>query len=316
MLRAFGMMVSFILPLYNCLAHTRECLATLRATLPAQLAHEIIFVDDGSTDGTRDWLATLGPPCRGLLNERNAGFAAACNRGAAAAAGEVLFFLNNDLVLLPGWFGPMWRQVRRRSGVGLVGNVQLNAATGALDHAGIRFNHQAKPEHDRTRPLVARWRGWRSVPALTGACFAVRREVWRRLGGFDEGFVNGGEDIDLCLRARAAGLRQRVVLRSVVRHHISQAPGRKRRDEQNTERLFLRWRAALVPLAARAWCAAQLAPHWEEPRDYADLRTAGAAFLYRWRLWPVPPASVRRGVEQAIEVELARWRALAGRTAG
>jgi len=310
------MTVSFILPLYNCLAHTRECLATLQATLPAGLAHEIIFVDDGSTDGTREWLAALAAPCRALLNERNAGFAATCNRGAAAAAGEVLFFLNNDLVLLPGWFEPMWRHARRRSGIGLVGNVQLNAATGAIDHAGIRFNHQAKPEHDRTRPLAARWRGWRSVPALTGACFAVRREVWHRLGGFDEGVVNGGEDIDLCLRARAAGLRHRVMLRSVVRHHISQAPGRKLRDEQNTERLFLRWRAALVPLAARAWCAVHLAPHWDEPRDFADLRTARGAFLYRWRLWPVPPAAVRRGVEQAIEIELARWRALAGPGAG
>ena len=48
--------VSFILPLYNQLAHTRACLDSLRATVPAELAHEIILVDDGSTDDTRDFL--------------------------------------------------------------------------------------------------------------------------------------------------------------------------------------------------------------------------------------------------------------------
>lgn len=48
------MQVSFIIPLYNCLAHTRECLRTLQATLPPGLDHEIISVDDGSTDGTRE----------------------------------------------------------------------------------------------------------------------------------------------------------------------------------------------------------------------------------------------------------------------
>ena len=93
------MQVSFIIPLYNCLAHTQECLRTLQASLPAWLEHEIILVDDGSTDGTRAWLATLGAPCRVLLNERNAGYAAANNRGAAVARGRILVLLNNDLIL-------------------------------------------------------------------------------------------------------------------------------------------------------------------------------------------------------------------------
>ena len=101
------MEASFIIPLYNCRAHSRECLRTLQDTLPPGLAHEILLVDDGSTDGTRTWLATLPSPVRVLLNERNLGFAGTCNRGAAAARGRLLFFLHNDLVLLPGWFEPM-----------------------------------------------------------------------------------------------------------------------------------------------------------------------------------------------------------------
>ncbi|MES1168988.1 MAG: glycosyltransferase, partial [Oleiharenicola lentus] len=110
------MKISFLVPLYNNLPLTQAMLASLQATLPAGLEHEIIFVDDGSTDGTREWLQTVGPALaagpglpasgshtiRAVLNEKNLGFAGACNRGAAVAHGEFLFFLNNDLILLPG----------------------------------------------------------------------------------------------------------------------------------------------------------------------------------------------------------------------
>lgn len=300
------MQVSFIIPLYNCLAHTRECLRTLQATLPGGLANEIIFVDDGSTDGTRDWLATLGAPCRGILNEKNLGFAGACNRAAAAATGESLFFLNNDLVLLPGWFEPM-RALLARDDVALVGNVQLNARTGALDHAGVCFDAKGKPEHTHARPILARLRGWREMPAVTGACFGIRRATWEKLGAFDEGFRNGGEDVDLALRARAAGLRTLVSLRSIVRHHVSASLGRKLRDEHNSRRLAVRWRHAIVPLAARAWSRHYIATLWESSCVFDDA-------LGRAALWTAlggrATDSVHAGVHTAFQREFARWHAL------
>ncbi|MBI2515748.1 MAG: glycosyltransferase family 2 protein [Opitutae bacterium] len=302
------MQASFIIPLYNCLALTQECLRTLQATLPAGLAHEIIFVDDGSTDGTREWLATLSAPCRAILNERNLGFAGTCNRGAAAASGELLFFLNNDLILLPGWYEPMRRIATRDRKAALVGNVQVSAATGVIDHTGIFFDHKGKPQHDASRSWLSRLLGRREVPAITGACFAIRRAVWHELGAFDEGFINGGEDIDLCLRARAAGRRNYVSLRSVVRHHISQSHGRKLRDEHNSYRLMLRWRHAIARLAARAWCRYHLSLEWEEPRDFADQVLARDCFLYRWHFLPRPTMAILLGMNMAIETEMERWR--------
>lgn len=307
------MQASFIIPLYNCLELTREGLRTLQATLPTGLVHEIIFVDDGSTDGTRDWLSRLPAPCRVLLNEKNLGFAGACNRGAAAARGELLFFLNNDLVFLPGWFEPM-RASLARPRAGLVGNVQMRVADGTLDHAGIRFDEKGKPVHDLRRPLLARLLGLREVPAVTGACFGLHRALWEQLGGFDPTFRNGGEDIDLAFRARAAGRRNYVSLRSVVRHHVSASLGRKLRDEENSLLLMRRWREETVALAAPAWSRLYLATHWEEPRDFDG---ALARSALRQILFPgsTPAMAVRLGTQSALNHEFERWRALLDPTA-
>ena len=302
------MQASFIIPLYNCLPLSQAMLASLQATLPAGLDHEIIFVDDGSTDGTREWLKGMTGPMRAILNERNLGFAGTCNRGAAAAQGDLLFFLNNDLVLLPGWFEPMQSAFARFPRAGLVGNVQLNFATGAVDHTRIVFNCKGKPEHDTARAPGLPFH--RPVVALTGACFGIRRATWQKLGGFDEGFVNGCEDVDLCFRARQKGLVNYVARRSVVRHHISASAGRKRHDEQNTARLVQRWRHAIARHAARDWCRHYLSLHEEEPRDYPDQVLARDCFLYRCRLLPRPTARILLGVHLAIEAEIERWEKL------
>jgi GT2 family glycosyltransferase len=304
------MFISIIIPLYNCVALTRAMLASLQRTLPTELNHEIIFIDDESTDGTREWLGTLSGNCRAILNEKNLGFAATCNRGANSARGEYLFFLNNDLVLLPHWAEPMLAIFERFPDAGLVGNVQLNAASSVVDHAGIFFNHKGKPEHDTARPLYRRLTGYRRVSALTGACFAIRATTWRQLGGFDEGFRNGGEDVDLCLRAEAAGFRNYIALRSVVKHHVSQSIGRKLRDEQNSQRLMLRWRETIAKKMARVWCWHHLATFWPDPRDFPDQALAREAFYYVLHLRSRPPVGAKPGAQEAIQIELDRWEEL------
>lgn len=316
---SFSPHVSFIIPLYNCLSLTQAMLASLQATLPPGLAHEIIFVDDGSTDGTRAWLATLErkPPFRVVLNERNLGYAIGNNRGAAAATGTFLALLNNDLVLQPGWLEPMLEaHAALQDRAGLVGNVQLDAATGRVDHAGLGINVTGKPVHLRFLPRPpGRWlHPVRPVPAVTGACMLIERALWERLGGFDEAYVNGGEDIDLCFRARAAGHVNAVALRSVVRHHVSSSPGRKTRDEQNSYRLAQRWRNEFIAAAdygTRMWCHQYLAGALYEPHS-AEYRLALAAVSYLARLRAFPPAEAVAGVIRGLDGEFERWRGMFG----
>jgi GT2 family glycosyltransferase len=302
--------LSFVIPLYNCLPLTRRCLETLQATLPGGLAHEIILVDDGSTDGTRAWLETLPAPCRAILNERNLGYAVACNRGAAAARGEILALLNNDLELLPAWLEPVLAGFSRLPRAGIIGNLQLRADTRELDHAGIAIGVDGKPAHVRTRPAgPGKPSGYAAMPAVTAACALVPRILFTDLGGFDEGFLNGGEDVDFCFRARARGRSTWTALASTVLHHVSATPGRKTHDEENSYRLFRKWRPVLEREAWRTWCGEFLtdARAGVLPRHRPAERRA-ALFLRGWL--PHPGRWARSNVAQNLLVEQLRWERL------
>jgi len=290
-------------------------LASLEATRSTPTDYEVILVDDGSTDGTRAWLETLPTSrFRVLLNERNVGYAISNNRAAAAARGQQLLLLNNDVVLLPGWLEPL-RAAHRRLGIraGVIGNVQRNARTGAIDHAGMTITLKGKPEHDHEWPN--RWarltRSVKIVPAVTAACALVDAALWRQLGGFDEGFVNGGEDVDLCFRARAAGRVNAVAVRSVVLHHVSSSAGRKRRDEENSCRLAQRWRREFIAEGVRAWSRRQAEAILAEPRNFEP--------KFAWRVWcharglsRTPPAEGVTALQRAMDVEFARWGDITG----
>jgi GT2 family glycosyltransferase len=201
--------------------------------------------------------------------------------------------------------------LHRRPRLGVVGNVQVNALTGALDHVGMAIDPKAKPVHDVTPPWRFLPRRARLVPAVTAACALIPRAVFRELGGFDERFRNGGEDVDFCFRARAAGYGVAVALRSRVRHHVSASPGRKRHDEANSRRLAHRWGGEFARLSVRPWCASYLARHWGDPRDF-DRRMALQALLFLGHVVRQPPAFALAGQQAMLAAEEERWTELLG----
>lgn len=247
--------LSIITALYNCLEMTREYLFTIESTLAGTgEPWEIILVDDGSTDGTRDFLAELKSPYRVVLQEENYGYAASNNRGAKLARYDKLAFLNNDLIMQPGWLEPMLAGLETLPGAGIIGNVQIDPRTGLIDHAGVFFDYQGLPAHAlKGRKRLRRRQAYREWNAVTAACMLVRREVFLAAGGFDEAYHNGTEDIDLCVRLRLDGYRHYVANRSRIWHHVSSSPGRTDNDAANMQLFQERWGAVTREWGKREW---------------------------------------------------------------
>lgn len=159
-----------------------------------------------------------------------------------------LALLNNDLVPKPGWLEPMLAILAQQASVpSIVGNVQYQPATGALDHAGIevRINPESnRPVIEHRRELTAS--SPHQVFAITGACCPIARQAFEQLGGFDEEYVNGGEDVYLCLKVKQAGGTCWVIPTSEVWHHVGQTRGRHDdRDEKKAGGYFRNGRPRL-----------------------------------------------------------------------
>lgn len=233
---------SIIIPTWNRSELTRQCLTAL-ADNTSDISFEVILVDNGSTDGTRDWLSTLGGDVQLILNKENLGFAKACNQGARVARGKYLVFLNNDTIPLKGWLKALVDEVEAYPEVGIVGS-KLLYEDGTVQHAGVVLNRaEGLPYHiykgfSGDSPVVNQRREYQVV---TAACLLIRRALFRELGGFDEGFRNSFEDVDLCLKAGERGSRVVYQPRSVLYHLESQTPGRKLHDDSNAKRLLDRW---------------------------------------------------------------------------
>jgi len=169
-------------------------------------------------------------------DEHRDGFAAVCNRAAKSASGDVLVFLNDDTIPQSGWVDAL----TRRSAWGVVGGL-LVYPDGRPQHSGVflRRDGQGRVEAFNRQSVAESG----EVPAVTGACLAIGRDLWDSLGGFDEGFRNGYEDVDLCLRAREAGGRVFLAADCQVVHLESQSDHTERFGsvESNVALLQERW---------------------------------------------------------------------------
>ncbi|MGR4870361.1 glycosyltransferase [Variovorax sp. LARHSF232] len=194
---------------------------------------EIIIVDTGSTEPqTHDYYAELAanPAVRIVRFERRFNYSAACNYGAACAQGELLLFLNNDIeVVHSDWLAEMVR-FAQRPGVGVVGT-RLDYPTGELQHAGVGIGPHLCALMYRSAEAEA-WglfgsanhpRNWL---AIMGACQLVRRDVFERVGGFDEAYLVAMSDVALCLQAWRLGYRTAYAPQARLIHHEGATRGK------------------------------------------------------------------------------------------
>jgi GT2 family glycosyltransferase len=181
-----------------------------------------------------------------VSHKENRGFAISCNDGAAAADDcEYLVFLNNDTVPTAGWLDALVNHAAKTPSAAAVG-AKLLFPNGEVQHAGVMISQDGWPRHlyagfPGEHPAVNRSR---VVAAATAACLLVRREDFEELGGFDNSFHNGYEDVDFCLRLGQRGREVWYCHSSVVYHleSVTRWPTGEALGIQGNERLYAeRW---------------------------------------------------------------------------
>lgn len=198
------MNLSVIIPAYNNLEAALRCMQSVAQTTNPQRC-EILVQDDCSPNVIMPSL--LGTVCQ--RNATNLGFPGNCNAGAARARGDVLLFLNHDVwVTMRGWdmrlldFFELTPDAAVAGPTLLFPDGRVQSVGGAFDAAGQPYHVALGAQNPDWEPISTP----REVSWITGAAFAVRRDVWQQLGGFDTAYTGGYfEDVDFCMKARQAG---------------------------------------------------------------------------------------------------------------
>jgi len=260
--------ISVVVVTWNGREFNRLCLDSLTARTEWPNL-EILVVDNGSTDGTRELLedrARRDPRIRLLLQPENRGFAAAANAGLADAAGDVLVILNNDTVVTRGWAAALARHLASEPDLGLVGpvtNAIANAAQVTVAYANVGEMPTWAARYVREHDGEAF-----DIPMLALFCAAMPRRTGEEVGPLDERFGIGlFEDADYNRRVRDRGRAIRCARDAFVHHWQMSSFRRMSRDEyltlyaENKRRYEEKWNAA----------PAEPAPRPPAPRRFATL---------------------------------------------
>ncbi len=276
-------------PKISIIVATRDRVDLLRPCLDSVMdsavaypgEYEIVLVDNDSTEpATLSYFASLPAkpqvrviPFRGPFN-----YSAINNCGARSALGEVLIFLNNDtLVLTKDWCVELVANALRED-VGAVG-ARLLYADGTIQHAGVLLGvegvagHEAVGDTPQSGGYVGRSHLSRSAAAVTGACLATRRAIFKEMDGFEElNLKIAFNDVDYCMKVRKAGYRVVYNPFAVLYHFESKSRGRELSEVQQ-----IRHRAEAAAFHAR-WSDSEMVdpyynPHFERfARPFERLR--------------------------------------------
>jgi hypothetical protein len=198
--------LSIIIVSFNARADLERCLESLHHPPPAT-PHEILVVDNGSTDGSADAVGRW-PDVRVIQAGANLGFARANNIGIRASDGANILLLNSDTIVPPGAIDGLLAELHRHEDVAVVGP-RLVDATG---RAELSFGRMVSPFSEFRQKQLARSNAVDRITSgrqypdwVSGACLLVRREDAEAVGGFDERYFMYTEDVDFCAAIRGRG---------------------------------------------------------------------------------------------------------------
>ena len=286
--------VSIVIPSYDDVRYLVPLLRSIRETCDGW-DYEVIVVDDHATDGARERLRPLASErVRLVMREERGGFAKAVNSGLAVAQHDVVL-LNSDIVALPGWLDALQcaaYDVDPR--IGMVSGM-LIYPDGLVQYGGTYhtrstypqwFGHLwvGRPAHDPEANVPA------YIRSISGACVYVRRETLDEIGGFDETYWLGFEDVDWGMRAWRAGWRCWYAPAAKLIHHESATRGysQGRRELASMRYFWTRWRRGL------------LEPARQGERPVAIAISDAAPPLWRDWMASLVPELQRRGVDATL----------------
>jgi GT2 family glycosyltransferase len=195
-------LISVIIPLFNLLSYTRECLSYLEKY--TDLPYELILIDNGSTDGTGDFLKGIG--ARVISNSENKGVYVAWNQGIKAATSEYLCIMNNDILVTPRWASAMMR-FSANEPKRIIGPAMRE---GALDYPLIPFAEKLTSVCQRAV---------RRFELCNFSMVLFRKVFFDEVGLFDEKFFITRGDDDMVLRLKEKGIGEAVTGSAFVHHY-------------------------------------------------------------------------------------------------
>jgi hypothetical protein len=207
-------LVSIIIVTYNSKKHIESCINSI---LKQDYPHEIIVVDNTSCDGTVQYIRERYPDIKIIESGENRGYGAGNNIGVRNAIGDYLVILNPDTIVEKNWLRELISPIQDSSKlittpkilvydgsmINTCGNI--NHFTGLTFTRGLGENPEAYPEEEL-------------VSGISGCCFALRKEDYDKLGGFDETFFIYNEDSEFSWRANLKCFKILYVPKSVIRH--------------------------------------------------------------------------------------------------
>lgn len=246
-------MVSVIIPVFNQFRLTARCIQSILKNTKNN-HYEIILVNNGSTTKVSILLKIIAIFSRKitLVNlKRNFGFSIACNVGFSCSQGEYCVFLNNDTEVSEGWLEPLIALCKQEDILAV--QPKLLYMDGRVQSAGVVFGQDGfgvsyLEGKENSEEIISGER-----VALTAACLVIKSEDFISVNGFNPLYINGQEDVDLCLRLKEYHQTRKLwfCAESIVYHHTSRSRGRKKCIQQNRTVFSYFWSSKIMQRAGK-----------------------------------------------------------------
>jgi GT2 family glycosyltransferase len=218
-------LTSIIILTNNGLSFTKKCIGSIFQY--TNVKYELIFIDNGSTDGTVEFLTSI-PDAKMIKNKINKGFSVGCNQGISFAEGENIILLNNDTVVTKEWLQRLLFWLDNDESIGIVGPKSnfISEQQRIMPVPYKTIDNMEKFAEEWTKEHAQQ--GY-EADQLSGMCMIFKKSLTKLIGGFDERFSPGYfEDTDFSLRAQIAG-KKLWVADDVFIHHYGSSSFKKNR---------------------------------------------------------------------------------------